>query len=242
MQGLLARAPSSKPELLSSANLAHHTSLHPPAPRRTVQAYLATTPATPAAFDDPPLSPTQVAAEFDGVNTPPRFRAWRDARQHEGAHAHGGAAGLKRARRADEALVLHRPGDGGGGDNAAPRTKKPLLVQAMRGRVSASAALAPVHDPAAGRERAGAGEGKGDEAASATSSILVPRAERAHVEDGRRKGKGKEKEKKEQKKQGKVPKGGKLRAEAEDDDELDEVELRASLFSLCTTPSPRPTR
>ncbi|GAA5845518.1 hypothetical protein JCM9279_003059 [Rhodotorula babjevae] len=232
MQGLLARAsaPSSSNPELSSANLAHHTSLHPPAPRRTVQAYLATTPATPAAFDDPPLSPTKVAAEFDGVNTPPRFRAWRDARLREGAEAQGCAAGLKRPRRADEALVLHRPDAGDDGDKAAPLTKKPLLVQAMRGRVSSSTALAPAPASMPGRKRALEGEGKGEggrgEAASATSSILVPRAERAHVKDGRKKGKRKGKEKEKEKKAGKVPKGGKLRAEAETEVELDEVEQR----------------
>ncbi|GAA5895995.1 hypothetical protein JCM8208_007499 [Rhodotorula glutinis] len=227
MQGLLAPAPNppSRPERLSSSNLAHHTSLHPPAPRRTVQAYLATTPATPTAFEDPPLSPTKVAAEFDGVNTPPRFRAWRDARLREGAAAQGGAVGLKRPRRVDEALVLHRPGDGDGGDTAAPRAKKPLLVQAMRGRVSSSTALASAPEPAVGRKRVRDGEGEGD-AASATSSILVPRAERAHVKEGRKKGKGKETETEKKKKPGKALKGGKLRAEAEGEDELDEIEQR----------------
>ncbi|BGP48270.1 hypothetical protein JCM10450v2_004142 [Rhodotorula kratochvilovae] len=226
MQGLLASLASdaapapAQPHPLSLANLAHHTAQHPPAPRRTVQSYLAATPASPRAYADPPLSPQRVRAEFEGVSTPPRFRAWRDA-QREGA-------GPQRATE-EEALVLHASvegqKEGAHRDEQPPRRRKPLLVQAMRGRTSsAAAAAAPAKNADKGKGRARDEERD----VSGESSILVPRIERQLAAAGGEgagagaqkyvnvKARGKEK----------VPKGGKLRAEAEEDDELDEVEER----------------
>ncbi|BGP40164.1 hypothetical protein JCM10449v2_004122 [Rhodotorula kratochvilovae] len=225
MQGLLASLASdaapapAQPHPLSLANLAHHTAQHPPAPRRTVQSYLAATPASPRAYADPPLSPQRVRAEFEGVSTPPRFRAWRDA-QREGA-------GPQRATE-EEALVLHasveRQKEGAHRDEQPPRRRKPLLVQAMRGRTSSAAAATPA-------KRADKGKGRARDKepyASGESSILVPRVERqlaAAGAEGADAGAKKYVNAKTKRKE-KAWKGGKLRAEAEDGEELDEVEER----------------
>lgn len=234
MQGLL----STSLPALSSSNLAHHTSLHPPAPRRSVHAYLATTTAVQGQYEDPPLSPDRVVAPFEGVNTPPRFRAWRDAHARQGEAAAEGHDTDRKGKRtrdaADAALVLHRPGEPDGDEARRKKSRRPLLVQAMRGRASVPAAPREHGHGAAGEGTAGEAV-RGADGGSAASSVLVPRVERAAGGDEVRKmGKGKEKETKQ-----KAPKGGKLRAEAEAEDELDEVEERASLALLfCPDCSP----
>lgn len=227
MQGLLQAAlPHAAPAPLSSSNLASHTLDNPPAPRRTVTHYvLQQAPyVSRTAHEGYEVGPPP-SDEFEGVRTPPRAREAGRKRMLEEVEGHESG---QRQRR-DEALVLHAD-DGQfarprGSDSAEVRRKKPLLAMQLKGRSSSASAATPVAGPPRPPAK--------DVESSPSSSFLVPRAGPLEVDTApikrsrKEKGKGKENKAEPAKKTSPKKRKGKLRAEAEEADELDEVEERA---------------
>lgn len=226
MQGLLQAAlphPALAP--LSSTNLASHTRSNPPAPRRTVTHYvLQQAPyVSRTAHEGYEVGPPP-SDEFEGVKTPPRAKDAGRKRALE--EIEGDETGPR--KRKDEALVLHAD-DGHfarprASESAEVKRKKPLLAMQLKGR-SSSASATPV---------AGPSRPPGEDAEpSPSSSFLIPRAGALEVLDAapvkprrRSKGKGKENDAESAKKASPKKRKGRLRAEAEEADELDEVEER----------------
>lgn len=164
------------PPRLSSFNLARHTTAHPPAPRRTVEQYLASVAPVHAAGAYEVGPPAE--DEFDHVRTPPRAVEARRKRRLEDIEDRGESWIRSPARTSEEALVLIRP-DSLSRSEEGVRAKrattsqparKPSLVAAMKGRTSHSAAR-KVSQVSAPQSRPPSPL----DAASDRSSVLVPR-------------------------------------------------------------------
>lgn len=201
MQGLLsaALAPTAPPRSqsstarpapapLSSANLALHTSVNPPAPRRTVQQFLASVTRVHAAnaYDVGPPP----AGELDHVKTPPRAVEARRKRKLQDLEDRGESwttrdmttPRIAATAGAEQALVLIRPDAdllrrGGSTTSGAADLKrqhghKKSLVASMMRRKST-----PPANAASATQRKPLLPISGPSPASDESSILMPRIE-----------------------------------------------------------------
>lgn len=188
MQGLIAAAlaPAACDEgtadqmlPLSSANLALHTSRNPPAPRRSVQSFLASVAPVHAASAYDLGPPPQ--GELDHVKTPPRAVEAKRKRRLQDLEDRGESWVTASAERAsgtanatEQALVMMAAPDAQPRaarrsrpvDDAPPGRKRTLVASMMRKRST---------PPAKGADRPQSPSG-GRALASDESSILVPRA------------------------------------------------------------------
>ncbi|GAA5984218.1 hypothetical protein JCM10908_006096 [Rhodotorula pacifica] len=220
MQGLIAAAlaptaPAADsaarpgPTPLSSANLALHTSSNQPAPRRTVQHFLASVKSVHAANAYELRPPPE--GELDHVKTPPRAVEARRKRRLQDLEDRGeswirndgDAAAAPRRTAAggrggsEQALVMLQPDTGlhasrAGTANKPPAPKKSLVASMMRKKTKPTTAAATKAAPPL-LESNGRNSHASDE-----SSILVPRngARAANAPPAENKGKKKEGRKK----------------------------------------------
>lgn len=266
MQGLLAAAaPAAAAPLpfatLSSSNLARHTSSNPPAPRKTVQHYLATVEPIHASNAYELGPPPQ--GEFDHVKTPPRaveakrkrrLQDWDDDRGESWIRRPEIRARLTGSDRAadGEALVLiradspqshrdrdrtHAPRPSG---ELSQRPRKPLVVTAMKGRSSTPASRGAKNKQATGAISAPLSRSPSRDDADAgsdKSSFILPRAiQLVDTSKGPRDRKGKRTEKDNKAMKRKEGKPGRREAErpteAAEQAELDDLEEREWMSSI----------